>query len=426
MAVLGGGLVLGGGSVLAGGTTPGGGGTGGGGTGDIEIALEGKHQTMVAVAVKYLDADGNAVWAPAQIITFDEPLIANIQGVELRYSGVGEVIPSVVADEVTTQILLNVGIGSPPADPSVAIRDAVITGNNGEASSGRIARYGDAVYVSAIGVDKEGRLGPAKLVGFHRGDAAKHQPHVHATCIRSGDTARLELLIDDPTLAVTSVQYKRREGTGSLDAVWQEAWEVPSTGVVAADSYLTRYRTITAEDGLDGELHWRVTYTNQNGSLVEVGDSINLANLRNLSKTLVIPYSSFVGAGLAYGHVGSILFDYNNVHPDTVGVDRYAYASVVVPPGCEMIEMRSTGNGALVSLLYSFGGFAFSLGDLTLSGPGIVDSAALSEQVEAIGTNGKGYTILATLNAGGDATFYASFLNWVEIDYDVPSYEFTY
>src|SRR5262245_5663148 len=104
MPLLGGGYALGSGQLLAGGASgiappPGGG---------IQIARDGKHPVLIGVAMQYVNAQGETVWGPPEVFTYDVPLVALIQSISVRYLGTGEVIPSVVGDEDVVTIYGNV------------------------------------------------------------------------------------------------------------------------------------------------------------------------------------------------------------------------------------------------------------------------------------------------------------------------------
>lgn len=432
MSILGGGRILAGGLIL-GGDIPGGG--PGGGTpppeGEITVPLEGKHNTFIAVAVQYIDESGATVWGPTQIFTYDEDLIAQIASIEGRYLGTGEVIPSVVGDEDTRKIYLNVGVGSPPADPTAAVHDGVIVGDHGEpASTGRFARYGDFVFVAAAGENKAGAIGPVKLVGLQRGDASKHAPKAHVTATRVADNIAIAIDVDDATLSVSSIQYKARTGSDPLDAVWQSAFDIGSTGVIGTDTSLFRIRNITGPDGLDGEFSWRIQFTNENGSIEEIGDTIYFSTLRELTKVLHAPFTSFVGENVAWDVRGG-------ASPAATGVTVSLQASVVLPPGVEMTEGRVRvhvwDSSTAEIWIYrnpdsmKFGtGFVLpsTLGHEPSFAGGLIGSGnvtkvfALAETVADLK-----YRIRVDLNAvtvPDDAI-----LCWAEIDYHVPSYEFT-
>lgn len=413
--------------ILAGGAEVGAGPTPPAPSGAIDVEVDGKHPALIAVAMQYVNADGNTVWGTPQVFTYDVPLLARITSISLRYLGTGEVIPNVHGDEDVVAIYGNVGIGAPPSDPTAVVYDFTVPSNQGEpGSTGRFATFGDVVYVAARGVDKNGVLGPVKLVGFHRGDASKHAPKVHATAIRSGETVTITIEVDDATRAVTSVQHKKREGNGALDTSWQDVWDLGSTGVVGSDTYLKRIRALTAADGLDNEFHWRVEYTNENGTTEEIGDSITLANLREVSKTIRLPHTSFVPRGTA----DSYDRDDSYVYPTGgVGVQAIMYASIVLGRGVELTEARlrsyraAAGEAAVLVVFRQQDtggpGGATILATVTASTGYQTTSGALSETVGS-----DGYSLVVTLSQASGTDDDAR-LFWVEIDYDVPSYEFT-
>ena len=400
---------------------------------DIQVALDKKHPVLIGVAMQYTNADGDAVWGTPAVFTGDLPLIPHILSIGIRYLGTGEVIPTVLADPDASKIYVKVGIGSAPADPTATVKDATIIGSAGEpAGTGRFADFGEYVYVSARAENKDGGLGPAKVTAFHRGDASHQAPRVHVTAIRSAVSVVITLEIDDATLAATSAQYKRREGTGSLSGTWQNTWGLGGTGVIGTDAQIFRTRTISALDGLDGEFHWRVQYTNENGDIETIGDSINLANLQATAKTITVPAWDFAGLNIEQGSVThtSGVQDTDNVHPTTAGIAGTAAASVDIPGGATVTRIQAFGyrenaGDAVIVKLIDPRWIGLGAGRVTLATITLADGGYSLPYVTGLShvTGGGPLVVEVVVNAA--AAKDEALLNYVDVDYSSPSYNVT-
>ncbi len=328
----------------------------------------------------------------------------------------------------------SIGIGSSPSDPTdisydvlvdpAGARSITVTLDGTGGMPAIRADMGQMVFVKSRAYNNKNEPGPLYEISRRRGDTRYVPIRVRAQATRSSTTVTVTVEVDDPSLAAFEPEFKRRKGQPgeTLDGGWSDVWS-SETGTPGTDKALTRTQTIPIDDGLDGEFLWRVRFTNENGDTDEIGDGFYLSNLQDLTKTIRTPAAAFVPAG-STGAQGYYL------QPLTAGVVLTAYAGVILPRGAEATEVRlraalssvASGDEVVLGLHEVTDGsvtttvstvFASSSGDGTQT-----TADACSETIGA-----EAYVFIVQLTGTGspnDAQFY-----WAEVDYDVPSYEFT-
>jgi len=257
-----------------------------------------------------------------------------------------------------------------------------------------------------------------------RGDTKNAVPRVRVQATRSGTVATIQLKISDPTLTVTEVSFKAREGNGSLDATWQTSWDI-AFGTIGSSEDLTRTEAIFVTDGLDSEFLWRVVYDDENGDSKEIGGSVPVSNLEEVTKTYRLTAHSFVPQ-----------FDTDEwrrfvayISPLT-GTAVTFYATVILPPGSVITTFssrtyRDAAADTIGLTLYATNDAGGSSSTITTLTPGVgyvtTTSSGLSESVTA----SKQYAVTCTLDPDTLTGLFETRLYWVEVGYTVPSYDKT-
>lgn len=277
---------------------------------------------------------------------------------------------------------------------------------------------GEEVRVIARAVGVKG-LGPASGVGRRRrGDTEFVTPRVRVQATRSGSDVSVDFEITDPTLAITSTpSYKRRDGDDQdLDAAWQTSWDT-NTGTAGSDADLIR--KVTLSDPYTA-LAWRVQYTDENGDAQEIGDELDLASVQELAKTAVVSPADFSPATSSENYTYSTTAGNRGLRIRNTAADNLELiANLTLPPGVTLDEIRAycyeSGSGVATTYLYEDD---TALATIAATGTG-EDSASLSATVQP---DSLYYLLWIGQNAAANETG----LDYVEIDYDSPSFAQTY
>lgn len=152
---------------------------------------------------------------------------------EVTFNADGEAVVSATGDEDNTdQIIVTVGNGSAPSDPTVATNDGVISGVTGTVDTGVKITTGSIAFVRMAAVDAAGEVGPVvqtqqarRLGAFHKDTSTRsHTGDTTETTLETisipagvlGTDGRLELdvfgLMSAATNTVT-VRFKLNGGT---------------------------------------------------------------------------------------------------------------------------------------------------------------------------------------------------------------------
>jgi len=248
------------------------------------------------------------------------------------------------------------------------------------------------------------------------------RPEVSESVVRTDESATLSLVIFDPALKVTAIEFNKREGDGSATG-YVDTWDNTS-GTEGVDDTLTRDEAVAIEDGKDSEIRWRVTYTDDSGNSVEIHNTVHLANLQTLEKVLRIPFGELLPNSDT--SVWTVTAEYI-VARTTAGL--VAYASIVLPVGVTITQFsarmyRNSSSDAAAAQLFSVdnaGSGSTMIAECNHSTTGwqtVNDS--LSESV----TTDKQYVgavVLSPVTTNTNARFM-----WFELTYTVPTYAASY
>ena len=157
-------------------------------------------------------------------------------------------------------------------------------------------------------------------------------PQVVVNEVRTAGTSVVTIDAEDPELRVTAIEYKKRdgaEGGDTLDASWQTAW-TSTTGAIGASTTLQRVINVPVAAGLEGELQWRLQYTDVEGNIQTVGDSFKVVNFEATTGSVMVPFSDVVPAfhttSWGVNDAGGYLYPNSNVNQQFFG-------TVLLPPG---------------------------------------------------------------------------------------------
>jgi hypothetical protein len=277
---------------------------------------------------------------------------------------------------------------------------------------------GEEVRIIARAVGVKG-LGPASgVVRRRRGDTEFIKPAVQVQATRSGSDVSVDFVITDPTLAITATpSYKRRDGDDqSLDVAWQTSWNT-NTGTAGTDADLIR--KVTLSDPYTA-IVWRIQYTDENGDAQEIGDELDLASVQELAKTAVISPADFSPATSSENYTYSTSAGIRGLRIRNTAADNLELvANLTLPPGVTLNEIRAycfeSGSGVATTYLYEDNS---ALATIAATGTG-EDSASLSATVAVD-------SLYYLLWIGQNAATNETGLDYVEIDYDSPSFAQTY
>lgn len=248
-------------------------------------------------------------------------------------------------------------------------------------------------------------------------------PEVSEVVTRSGTTATLTLTIADPTLAITAIQFNKREGDGALTG-YVSTWD-SSSGTIGVNTALSRSENVSVPDGKDSEIRWRVIYTDAAGNSRTIENTVHLANLRTITKVLRVPFSEMIPAvdTDTWNVTGSA------IRPNATLNTSNFMGSMVLPIGVTITNVsarlfRNTSSDTAFVLFVrgdSSGGAGSTLATLTHSTTGWQTiSSGISELVDS----GDSYFFnveLQSNSAAADSAF-----AWLEVTYSVPSYAASY
>ena len=128
------------------------------------------------------------------------------------------------------------------------------------------------------------------------GDVSERRPTAFVKEVRSSGTSVITIDIIDPDLRVTAIEFKKRDGSeggDTLDASWQTAW-TSTTGTIGTSTTLQRVINVPVAAGLEGEVQWRMQFTDLDGNTQTVGDSFKVVNLEATSGSVMVTYASII------------------------------------------------------------------------------------------------------------------------------------
>lgn len=281
---------------------------------------------------------------------------------------------------------------------------------------------GEEIRVIAAAVGNAG-LGPVTgIIRRRRGDTKYVKPSVEVYAARSSDDIVLTLNIEDPSLAIQAnadIDWRVRDGSTQAWSAYSSTWS-STTGTAGSATTLQRTKTIAATDN-DNAIGWRITYVNENGDSVELGDDVDLASATLVEKTIRVAPTAI--AANSTTHNWSIGYDatygilLQNV--DTDGLTEGFYQHVPLPVGVDLtnIECRFKETASTGITCYLVGQ-ATTLGTVTATGSGL-DSASLSHT-----TTSQLYYLQIEWNGHNAASQVGIY--WADITYESGSFRQTY
>lgn len=402
------------------------------------VDLQAKHGGLIAVAVPYrtFSEPDEIKWVIKQH-RYDEDFEAELTGHELAFDTDGYPLLSLTGDEDVAKHYVRMAVGddvagATPGDPSAGTNDATLAARTGklrfdgaggvankQAAMGKIVGY-KVVCENGDGIVNAQVFGPYFQ---RRGDSKTIAPRIRVVGVRSSATVAIDLTIDDPALSVTAVEFRKRENGGSLSS-YGTGWD-RTGGTIGTNITLTRGEDVASAHGLDSQLSWRVTWTDELGTSQYVEDSINVSRLEEISGIrLTFPGHAFIPTSDAFTWNAGITM----IAPGTIGVSLFGIVPLTFPQGITLTNWRmeafrtAVGDTATATLyrVSSVGGTS-SLSTITHNTTGWTTlSASISETTN----DSYHYAILFELQgtvAADDAR-----LARFAVDYTRPGYDKVY
>ena len=251
-------------------------------------------------------------------------------------------------------------------------------------------------------------------------------PQVVVNEVRTAGTSVVTINAEDPELRVTAIEYKKRdgaEGGDTLDASWQTAW-TSTTGAIGASTTLQRVINVPVAAGLEGELQWRLQYTDIEGNIQTVGDSFKVVNLEATTGSVMVPYSQVIP--LSDTTLWQINTSNSTVRPGSLS-GMNLVGALELPPGVTVTEVELVGyRGGSIDAVQAtlkstpkLGTSVTNIVTVTHDTTGYqAKSASISELVDADNI----YSFLVFMNAATLATD-ARFRSF-KVLFDRPSYQY--
>lgn len=391
------------------------------------VTLVEKHLSYIEFRLDYEFA-GDSQSIHLKSSGFDRGRVPNVTCVPSIDSS-GVVYPTFTGDFDTASIKYATSTAGQPTATTVRSVGAVNARNYTGGGHGPL-NQGQTLYISWFGYsetngngNEQTELGQTRIT---RG--VDPQPKIQVSGTRVGTTATVVVTVDDPALKVTAIQYRIR--SGSSISSWSSSWS-SSSGTIGANTSLSRTLNQTVQDGTDIEIEWRVTFDDQNGNSKSVGDSIPVSNLRELTKRIRVPYSSFQASSGSDGWVAIPDSIYGYLQPNVTNSVREFSTSIVLPQGVELAYVRTHVYREPGVANVSARMRAFRVPDGGSPQPLITELYAshtgwgtLQRGVSHTIEDDEIYTVVVDLtsrNHPSDAR-----LRWAELEYVVPDYSKTY
>ena len=278
---------------------------------------------------------------------------AEVESFDVSYHSNGAVRVKATGNKDTANMYGTISASGTPSDPSAGANDVSMSLISQEVTSSVTAEIGDVVYVKMVAADVNGDLGEVVGERFTRGDSTDHPPKIQEQFDRtSATTAIMYLDIIDPSLSVTNVEFKKREGSEAADTFtsWLTLWDT-STGVAGTAKALVRAESLTTEDGQESMILYRVTWTDHLGVSQVIGGQFTSGNLDENASTV---YYGFTDAQSSTSSTASGSYQ-NYLSPETSASQTY-FMNTVLPVGVTITDYsvrfyrNSTGDVATVGL----------------------------------------------------------------------------
>ena len=285
-------------------------------------------------------------------------------------------------------------------------------------------------YVTVFAYSETGGGGfeSAESVKVRDKRAGQFAPQIFVKEVRSAEVSTITIDVEDTFLNVSAIEFKKRDGVAggdTLDATWQTGW-TSTVGTIGVNATLQRVIDVPVEAGLEGELQWRVQFTDPEGNTQTVGDSFKVVNLEETVGSILVPYPNLLPQNDTENYQVDTPGGY--LRGDGLGAVNFVGA-FLFPPGVtvtdvELIGYREGGAGEVRVELYKVAptdAAATAIVTVTHDTTGWQAKAGvLSEEVDP----DKTYYFHLRLNpvaAAADTRF-----RGLRMDYTRPSYEFSY
>jgi len=406
------------------------------------VTLAEEHQSFVQFQLWYKPDTSHALKTHIASGGFDAGTISNI-AVSLTTDATGILSANVQGDVDTASIKILGSTSGQPSDGNTRLE----TAKNGRMFAtndiGTLATLdvGQVGYVTAFGygLANGGGRESTESVKVRYTRPGEFKPEVFVKEVRAAAISTVTLDVEDTFLRVTAIEYKKRDGVAggeSIDGSWLTAW-TSSTGTISSASTLQRVINIPVADGTEGELQWRVKYTDVNGNVQTFGDSFTVVNLAEVSGEIIVPWTTLqceIGSQFGSPYQPYTLLYKKGYATGTDSGYALNHATVILPPGVTLTKLTQVGYREETTnyLIANFISNDFSGGSRVLVGTVINDTTGwqakeltLSHVVSAA----KVYTIdVQMYPANGTTTWDGDDVRlacW-KLEYDRPAYSNTY
>ncbi len=341
-----------------------------------------------------------------------------------RISETGAVSCEIQGDFDTASAKIAASTSAYPSDATVRAATAIDGRIIPAATVGTLATLtvGQTLYIKAFGYSAASGGGnessAAVTATITRG--AAYTPKVKADFTRSGTTATLALTIEDLLKKVTTVEWSTQTQGGSATSF--SATFSSSTGTAGTDATLTRSQTFTVSDGTDLAVRYRITFTDENGASKVISDTLAVANLASVTKSIRVPFTGLVPSL----NTGTWNYTSASLHPNDVSNQTYR-GTTLIPKGATITNFSARLNRAAVA-------------DFALAFLNRVSDTPSSTTIASVQHATTGWaTLSASLSqlVGDEAYVWGvqliptnlstdAAVAWVELTYTVPNYSATY
>ncbi len=255
-------------------------------------------------------------------------------------------------------------------------------------------------------------------------------PEIAVTEVRTSTQSVVTVDVEDRDLRVTAIEYKKRdgaEGGDTLDASWQTAW-TSSSGTIGSSQTLQRVINVPVAAGLEGELQWRVRYTDIYGNVQNVGDSFKVVNLEATTGSVMVPWTDVLPED---DNTSTWKISLTNAYlfPNSTSARIY-FGTVLLPPGLTattitLIGYRAGGSDVVTlsfrKIASTSGGTSTTIALLTHDTTGWqAKAASISELVD--GDNIYFFFLTLDANSASNDVRFRGF----KVDYSRPAYQYSY
>lgn len=169
------------------------------------------------------------------------------------------------------------------------------------------------------------------------------RPEIFVKEVRGSTTSVVTIDVEDTQLRVTAIEYKKRdgvEGGDTLDASFQTAW-TSTVGTIGTDETLQRVIDVPVDAGLEGELQWRVQWTDAYGNTQTDGDSFKVVNLEASTGSVMVSFADVVVKDESATFAVQFLGGY--IEPNVTATQVLLIGSLLFPPGVTLTGIELVG-----------------------------------------------------------------------------------